>query len=185
MRGLQEWVIWSASSNDMDPYVRLARDTITEYFISGNVINVPSDLPSEMLSEASGVFVSLHLKGELRGCIGTMVPTCENIAMEIIRNSISSATKDPRFSPLTAEELKDLEINVDVLTMPEPVGSTDELDPSKYGVIVTSGYKRGLLLPDLEGVDTVEDQIMICKAKAGILPIEKITLQRFEVVRHT
>ena len=168
----------------MDPYVKLAKDTIDSYIRRKRVIGVPSDLPSEMIENAAGVFVSLHENGDLRGCIGTMMPTCENIATEIIRNAINSATRDPRFSPVTPDELDHLEVKVDVLTTPEDISSFDDLDPRKYGVIVTSGHKRGLLLPDLEGIDSVTDQINISMAKAGIEPGDPITIQRFEVIRH-
>ncbi|HCL89891.1 MAG TPA: AmmeMemoRadiSam system protein A, partial [Candidatus Atribacteria bacterium] len=120
---------------------------------------------------------------DLRGCIGTFMPTQENIAQEIIKNAISAAIDDPRFSPVTVSELEDLSISVDVLSAPEEVKDISQLDPKKYGVIVSSGYKKGLLLPDLEGVDTAEYQIDIAKRKAGIYPGEKVKLYRFEVKR--
>jgi len=128
--------------------------------------------------------VSIHKFGELRGCIGTFEPTTKNVAEEVISNAISSATRDPRFPPIAPGELKDLEYSVDVLTSPEPVESQDKLDHKKYGVIVQSGYSRGLLLPDLEGVDSVEEQITICRQKAGIAPDEPVKLYRFEVKRY-
>ena len=112
------------------------------------------------------------------------MPTQENIAQEIIKNAISAAVDDPRFSPVTASELGDLIISVDVLSPPEEISDISELDPKKYGVIVSSGYKKGLLLPDLEGVDTAEYQIDIAKRKAGIYPDEKVKLYRFEVKRY-
>jgi AmmeMemoRadiSam system protein A len=127
--------------------------------------------------------VSIKKHGELRGCIGTFIPTKANVAEEIVANAISSATQDPRFVPVEDYELGDLEYSVDILTEPEPVLSTDQLDPRKYGVIVECGYRRGLLLPDLAGVDKVEDQIEICRAKAGISPQEPIKLYRFRVER--
>jgi len=130
------------------------------------------------------VFVSIHKHGELRGCIGTFEPAEKNIAEEVITNAINSATRDPRFSPVTPAELADLEYSVDVLTEPEPVTSEAELDPKRYGVIVESGGRRGLLLPDLEGVDTVAQQIEICRSKAGITPHEPVKLYRFEVSRY-
>ncbi len=132
----------------------------------------------------AGVFVSIHKHGELRGCIGTFEPTKDNVAEEIIGNAISSATRDPRFPPMAASELSDLEYSVDVLTPPEPIENKDQLDPKKYGVIVEAGFTRGLLLPDLEGVDAVDHQIDICRQKAGIAPGEPVKLYRFEVKRY-
>jgi AmmeMemoRadiSam system protein A len=135
------------------------------------------------MKQRAGVFVSIKKRGELRGCIGTFMPTRTNVAEEIVANAISSATQDPRFMPVEASELDDLEYSVDILTEPEPVRSTDQLDPRKYGVIVECGYRRGLLLPDLAGVDKVEEQIEICRAKAGISDGEPIRLYRFRVER--
>ena len=112
------------------------------------------------------------------------MPTQENIAQEIIKNAISAAVDDPRFSPVNASELEDLTISVDVLSPPEEISDISELDPKKYGVIVSSGYKKGLLLPDLEGVDTAEEQVDIARRKAGIYPDEKVKLYRFEVKRY-
>ena len=137
-----------------------------------------------MLDNKSAVFVSIHKNGYLRGCIGTIIPITKCVAQEIINNAINASTEDPRFDPVTVDELKDLEINVDVLTLPEDIDDKTMLDPKKYGVIVRSGLKRGLLLPDLEGVDTIDEQISIEKKKAGINDNEKIELQRFEVIRH-
>jgi AmmeMemoRadiSam system protein A len=135
------------------------------------------------MKAGAGVFVSIKKHGELRGCIGTFMPTRMSVAEEIVANAISSATQDPRFMPVEASELGDLEYSVDVLTEPEPVRSIDQLDPKEYGVIVECGFRRGLLLPDLEGVDNVEEQIEICRAKAGISAEEPIRLYRFQVKR--
>jgi len=165
-------------------YVRLARETIENYIKQGKIITPPLGLPEEMINQKAGVFVSLKKKGNLRGCIGTLIPTQENIAQEIIKNAISAAVDDPRFSSVNVSELKDLSISVDVLSAPEEVKDISQLDPKKYGVIVSSGYKKGLLLPDLEGVDTVEYQMDIAKRKAGIYPGEKVKLYRFEVKRY-
>jgi len=165
-------------------YVRLARETIENYIKQGKTITPPPDLPEEMVNQRAGVFVSLKKFDDLRGCIGTFMPTQENIAQEIIRNAISAAVDDPRFSPINASELEDLSISVDILSAPEEVKDVSQLDPKKYGVIVSSGYKKGLLLPDLEGVDTVEYQIEITRRKAGIYPDEKAKLHRFEVKRY-
>jgi len=168
----------------MHPLVRLAKETVEEYVTKGEIISPPLNLPAEMTGEA-GVFVSLKKKGELRGCIGTLQPTRENIALEIIQNAVSAATQDPRFPPVTASELGEIEYSVDVLSEPEKISGKNELDPKKYGVIVTSGERRGLLLPDLEGVDTAEEQIRIAAMKAGIYSAEKIELYRFEVKRYS
>ncbi|MCK4309754.1 MAG: AmmeMemoRadiSam system protein A, partial [Candidatus Atribacteria bacterium] len=153
-------------------YVRLARETIENYIKNGKMISPPNDLPDDMIKQKAGVFVSIKKIGNLRGCIGTFMPTQENIAQEIIKNAISAAVDDPRFPPITVSELNDLTISVDVLSAPEEISDISELNPEKYGVIVSSGYKKGLLLPDLEGVDTAEEQIDIAKRKAGIHPGE-------------
>jgi AmmeMemoRadiSam system protein A len=142
----------------------------------------PKKLTPEMREQA-GVFVSLHKHGQLRGCIGTFEPKERNVAEEIIANAISSSTRDPRFPPVTMSELDDLEYSVDILTKPEPVTDISQLDPKEYGVIVESGWKKGLLLPDLEGVDSVEEQVAICRLKAGISASEPVKLYRFQVRR--
>ena len=174
----------AARRKEADPWVRLAYETIDSRILRGRMPDLPDDLPEEMLNTRAGTFVSIHKDGRLRGCIGTFLPTAENVAREIMGNAVSAALRDPRFDPVRADELPRLEISVDVLGTPEPVSSEAELDVKKYGVIVSSGGKRGLLLPDLDGVDTVEEQIRIASAKAGIREGEKIKLQRFEVVRH-
>ena len=165
-------------------YVKLARETIKEYITSGKKLTPPKDILNELRDKKSGVFVSLKKFGNLRGCIGTFMPVRDSVCSEIIENAISAATADPRFSPVTVDELDDLNISVDILSIPEEVNDIDQLDPRKYGVIVSSGFKKGLLLPDLEGVDTAEYQIKIAKQKAGIYPGEKIKLLRFEVKRY-
>lgn len=175
--------IWSYYPKK-DMYVALAKQTIEVYVKEKRKIDVPNNLPIEMLNKKSGVFVSIHKHGNLRGCIGTFLPIQDCVAKEIIENAISASTRDPRFSAIKEDELKDLEIHVDVLTTPEKIVSKDELDPKKYGVIVSNGFRRGLLLPDLEGVDTVDEQIQIAKQKADIDFSEEISLERFEVVRH-
>lgn len=167
-----------------DAYVQLAYKSVYSYVLEKKVLPVPSDIPEEMLGIRAGAFVSIHEHGRLRGCIGTIGPTCENVAEEIIQNAISASTKDPRFNAITANELEFLEINVDVLGEPENISSMDELDVKRYGVIVSSGRKRGLLLPDLDGVDSVEQQVAIAMQKGGITEDDEIHLQRFEVVRH-
>jgi AmmeMemoRadiSam system protein A len=167
----------------MHHLVELARKSIETFIREGTILKPPDPLPPEM-TEKAGVFVSLKKHGELRGCIGTYMPCCESIGAEIITNAVSAATKDPRFHPVQEEELKDLTYSVDVLTCPEKIHSTDELDPKKYGIIVISGLRRGLLLPDLDGVDTVEEQISITKMKAGIPPHEEVEIYRFRVIRY-
>ena len=167
-----------------DAYVRLARKSLESYILSREVIPIPSDLPEEMLTQKAGAFVSIHKAGQLRGCIGTILPTTECVAKEIINNAISASTKDPRFMPIGPDELPLLDINVDVLGTPEEIASPDELDVKRYGVIVSCGARRGLLLPDLEGVDTVERQIEIARQKGGIDEDEDVKLERFEVIRH-
>lgn len=167
-----------------DSYVRLARQTIETYVRTRKKIQVPEGIPQELQGSRAGVFVSIKKEGRLRGCIGTICAVQTSVAEEIIENAVSAATRDSRFSPIKPEELDKLTISVDVLGDMEKIDSPDELDVKRYGVVVTKGYRRGLLLPNLEGVDTVEDQIAIAKRKAGIGEHEKAALDRFEVVRH-
>ena len=174
----------SKTKGNEDDYVRLARYIIEHYIKTGKRPPLPEGLPGEMLSNRAGVFVSLKKHGNLRGCIGTIGPVTKNIAEEISRNAVSAGFEDPRFDSLEPHELDDLVYSVDVLAEPEFITSPDELDVTRYGVIVTCGHKRGLLLPNLEGVDTVEKQIDIARQKAGISKFEPYSLERFEVVRH-
>jgi AmmeMemoRadiSam system protein A/AmmeMemoRadiSam system protein B len=167
-----------------DPYVHLARHSLETYIATSRSAKLPAGLPEEMMGNQAGVFVSLKKHGSLRGCIGTIAPVTESIAKEILRNAVSAGMEDPRFPPVTKEELEELVYSVDVLSPAEPISSMEELDAGRYGVIVTSGRKRGLLLPNLEGVDTVEQQVAIARKKAGIYDNETISLERFEVVRH-
>jgi AmmeMemoRadiSam system protein A len=167
----------------MHPITELAKETIETYVKSGKRLSTPKNLTPEMKQQA-GVFVSVHKLGDLRGCIGTFEPQQKNVAEEVITNAISSATQDPRFNPIEEDELKDLDYSVDVLTKPEPVEDKSQLDPKKYGVIVQAGWRRGLLLPDLEGVDSADYQIDICRQKGGIGPDEPVKLYRFEVKRY-
>jgi AmmeMemoRadiSam system protein A len=165
------------------PVVVLARETIENYVRERKVVAAPETLAPEMEQKA-GVFVSLHKGGELRGCIGTIQPHQPNVALEVIQNAISASTQDPRFPPVRSNELADLDISVDILQPAEPIESMAQLDPKRYGVIVQSGWRRGLLLPDLEGVDTAEYQVEIARRKAGIGPREPVQLYRFEVKRY-
>jgi MEMO1 family protein len=166
----------------LSPLVSLARQAMEAYIRERKIIQVTEPTPE--MREQAGVFVCIKKEGELRGCIGTFEPTQDNVADEIIANAISTATHDPRFEPVRPAELKDLEYTVDVLTRPEPVSGPDQLDAKKYGVIVEAGFRRGLLLPDLEGVDTVDEQINISRQKAGIGPDEPVKLYRFQVKRY-
>lgn len=172
------------SRDNQDDYARLARTAVETYIYAGRAAKIPSDLPDEMLDRRAGVFVTLNINGRLRGCIGTIEPSSDSIAQEIINNGISACSRDPRFVKVTKEELPYIQYSVDVLGDVEDVESEDELDCRRYGVIVTSGSKRGLLLPDLDGVDSVKRQVEIARQKAGIGDDEDFTLQRFEVVRH-
>jgi len=146
-------------------------------------MDVPIYVTEEMINNKRGVFVSLKKFGELRGCIGTVFPITENIAKEIMRNAVEAGEGDPRFNNVSEEELEDIVFSVDVLTEPIET-SKEELDPKKYGVIVRSGRKSGLLLPDLTGVDTIEQQISIVLNKAMISSNDNYTIEKFEVIRH-
>lgn len=167
-----------------DPYVKLARHTIETWLRTGELPRVPEELPGELYSRRAGAFVSLKEDGRLRGCIGTTRAVQGSLAEEIMHNAVSACSQDPRFSPVELWEAERLTITVDVLGDTQRISSPDELDVKRYGVIVTKGGRRGLLLPNLEGVDTVEQQIAIAKQKAGISEQEKVALERFEVVRH-
>jgi AmmeMemoRadiSam system protein A len=163
--------------------VALARASLEHFLEKGGILPVPDSLSGELGGRA-GVFVSLKKQGELRGCIGTFQPTRVNITTEIIYNAISAGTEDPRFYPVELEEMDEISISVDILEAPQIVDNIDTLDPQKYGVIVKKGRRSGLLLPMLEGVDTVAEQISIAKQKAGIGAEEEIELYRFTVTRY-
>ncbi len=168
-----------------DPWVQLAWQSVESYVLERRITAVPAGLPEDLIKTRAGAFVSIHKQGRLRGCIGTIAPTRTSLAEEIIHNAVSASSNDPRFEPIRPDELKWLEISVDVLGEPEDIFSENELDVKRYGVIVTSGHRRGLLLPDLDGVDTVQQQVSIARQKAGIGPKEQVSLQRFQVIRHT
>ncbi|MDR0557914.1 MAG: AmmeMemoRadiSam system protein A [Treponema sp.] len=170
-----------------DPYVRLAINAIERFVKTGKIMAPPAsskDTPAEMLEKRAGVFVSVKKDGALRGCIGTIAPVRKNIALEIIENGVSAVSRDPRFPPVEEEELESLAYSVDILSPPEAIGDSSALDVVKYGVIVSCGNRRGLLLPNLDGVDSVEEQIAIALRKGGIQPSEPYALERFEVERH-
>ncbi|MGC9529965.1 MAG: AmmeMemoRadiSam system protein A [Candidatus Bipolaricaulaceae bacterium] len=166
-----------------DPYVRLARLAVETYVRSGEVVSPPPNLPEDLTQGRAGAFVSLKRDGELRGCIGTIAPTAPTLAQEIIQNAIRAASEDPRFPPVSVGELAQLSVTVDVLSPAQPCSPAD-LDPRKYGVIVESGWHRGLLLPDLPGVDSAEEQLRIAKLKAGLPADHPCRLLRFTVERH-
>lgn len=167
-----------------DEYVRLARTALEAFVRTKAITKVPKDASPELREQRTGAFVCIKKQGHLRGCIGTIEPVMGNVGEEIIMNAMSVAVRDTRFEPVTADELDLLTYTVDVLTTPEPVNSADELDVKKYGIIVVSGDKRGVLLPDLDSVNTVEEQIRIAKMKAGIKDKEQFEIQRFKIVRH-
>lgn len=174
----------AAIKNAEDEYVRLARASVEHYVRTGRRLEMPDGLPGDMTRRRAGVFVSLHEDGRLRGCIGTIAPVTPCVAREIIDNGVSASSRDPRFNPVEPEELDKLVYSVDVLEPPEKISSPSQLDVKKYGVIVTKGGRRGLLLPNLDGVNSVEEQIAIAKQKAGIAQGENVELERFEVTRH-
>ncbi|HCW54031.1 MAG TPA: AMMECR1 domain-containing protein [Clostridium sp.] len=171
--------------NSNNPYTKLARENLMYYYSHGSKITDLSNIPEELLNKKSGVFVSLKKFGSLRGCIGTILPVTDSIAQEIINNSISAAMNDPRFPAIEEEELYDIDISVDVLTTPVKA-EKEELNPKHYGVIVSKGYKKGLLLPDLEGIDTVEKQLQIACDKGEIDYFsDNYNIEKFEVIRYS
>lgn len=170
----------------MHPLVSLAKEAVEAYIQEGKIILVPKKFPQEFLNQKAGVFVTIEKKGELRGCIGTYLPTKENIVKEVISNAITAATQDDRFGPVQKEELPDLSYTVYILSEPQPVKNFQELDPKKYGIIVKSGVKSGLLLPDLEGVETIEEQFFIACQKAGINPAhEPVAIYKFTAKKYS
>jgi len=168
-----------------DPYVLLAKKSLTHYLRTGEILKADAQkLIVEMLNKRAGVFVSIKKGGKLRGCIGTIVPVRKNVAEEIIYNTLSAATEDTRFKPIEEREFEELIFSVDILSESIPVTMREELDAKKYGVIVKSGRKTGLLLPDIEGVNTPQEQIEIALDKAGIRANESYILECFTVERH-
>lgn len=172
-------------TSDHHPLVQLARATIERYVREKHRLK-PSEAPAPVEGEPAGVFVTLHTRstGELRGCIGTISPAEKSLVQEVINNAISAATRDPRFPPVRPEELDDLVIDVSVLYPPEPIESEAELDPKRYGVIVQRGWQRGLLLPDIEGIDDVKTQLWYARRKAGLGDQEPVELFRFRVEKY-
>ncbi len=167
-----------------DPYVVLARNALEHFVRFHRKTRHPGGLTEAMTSRRAGVFVMIKKHGELRGCVGTMLPTCRSIAEEIMQNAIRAGLKDPRFPPVAEDELESLSYTVDILGEIEPIQSKDELDPGKYGIIVRRGGDMGILLPNLEGVNTAEEQLTLALQKGGIGSDQKYTMERFEVERH-
>ncbi|NLB08938.1 MAG: AmmeMemoRadiSam system protein A [Clostridiales bacterium] len=171
-----------------DPYVALAKHTVENYIRTGRKPPLtPAEqaaLPQEITAGKAGAFVTIHKQGQLRGCIGTIQPSYGTLAEEIMSNAVAAGTRDPRFRPIGLDELSELEYSVDVLRPPEPITDSSELDIKRYGVIVSRGLRKGLLLPNLDGISSIEQQIDIARQKAGIGRSEPVELERFEVVRH-
>lgn len=170
---------------DEHPLVQLARRTIETYVCTGHKLK-PDEAPPGIEDHPAGAFVTIHRgrSGDLRGCIGTIEATQDSLVREVINNAISAATRDPRFPPVAPDELDDLRIDVSVLHRAEPIQSLDQLDPKVYGVIVQRGWRRGLLLPDIEGIDDPETQVRYARMKAGIGPHEPIEMERFRVEKY-
>jgi len=181
-----EMIMFSSASTTHHPLVQLARATIAAYVQEGRLLK-PTETPAPIEGDPAGVFVTIHIasSGDLRGCIGTIEPTEASLAQETIRNAIAAATRDPRFSPIGPHELGDLEIDVSVLYPPEPIESIEQLDPQRYGVIVQRGGRRGLLLPDIPGIDDAKTQVAFARQKAWIGPDEPVKLFRFRVDKYT
>lgn len=172
----------------MNYYTNLAKKAIENYIINGKVIQASKTLPKEMLKKKSGVFVTIKKNGKIRGCVGTWFPTKQNIAEEIINNAISAAINDYRFGIVQKKELPYLSYTVYILGKLQLVKNIKELNPKKYGVLVktlTFPFKSALLLPDLEGIDSVEKQIVLVCQKGKINPLkEKFIIYKFKVEKH-
>lgn len=178
----EEVIELNRSGEKLNPAI-LARKVLDFYLKEGSLPELLGDLPPEYYSRA-GVFVSLKKDGQLRGCIGTVEPVRDNLAEEIAANAVSAAVRDPRFTPVDKEELSSLSVSVDILGPMERINSEEELDPHQYGVLVRSGSRNGLLLPNLEGINTVKEQLDIARRKAGIMPGQPEELYRFKVTRY-
>jgi MEMO1 family protein len=163
------------------PLLHHARQVLTEHFAGRDWRRA---LPEAATCPSRGCFVSLKLGGRLRGCIGTVLPARASLEEEVAENALAAATRDPRFAPLRPTELAFVRLSLDLLTVPVPIGSLEELDARRYGVLLRRGNRLGVLLPDIPGVDSPEQQIAICLEKAGLPPSVDYTLERFEVERH-
>lgn len=173
--------------HDIHPLVRLAAEAVEAFVRDRRIIAPPVDLFERhpQAANRAGAFVCLKARGQLRGCIGTTEPTQATLAVEVIENAVAAATRDPRFDPVDAVELAELVITVDVLSNPEPVADEMQLDHRRYGVIVRAGVRHGVLLPDIEHINSVYEQLVTVRLKAGIGPSEPVELFRFEVTRYT
>ena len=167
-----------------DNYIKLAKKAVQKA-VTGRDQEGIKKLKESLPDDSRGAFVTLkRTSGELRGCIGTYTPVTDSLGEEIIRNASSAALEDPRFTPVKPDELREITVSVDVLSRPE-VCNKEDLDPEKYGIILEKGSRSGLLLPDLGGIDSVEEQLEVTKNKAGIPPgDENYVIKRFEVERH-
>ncbi len=172
----------NSSERNVNP-ADLAREVLEYYLKEGSMPKMPVELPPEY-EERAGVFVSLKKAGQLRGCIGTVEPVRENLAEEIAANAVAAAVRDPRFPAVSREELAELSVSVDILGPMEPVQDEADLDPARYGVLVRCGNRSGLLLPNLEGINNVDEQLDIARRKAGIQPAAHMELYRFKVTRY-
>ena len=174
------------NDNNISAPVQLAKETVTRLLTQSNLPENGNDIVSSVLwNEHKSCFVSIKTKnGDLRGCIGTLSPVQESLDKEIIANAVSASTRDPRFPPMTKDELSNVVFSVDVLSEAEPIESITQLNPKMYGVIVSKGYRHGVLLPDLEGVDTAEQQVQIAAMKAGLYDLDGVKLERFTVTRY-
>lgn len=170
-------------SSCQNPYVKLSRDSLNHYFTTNHLMAVPHNIPCELKQNQSGVFVSLIKEGELRGCVGTTLPETDSIAQEIIRNTIQAATRDYRFSKITLEELNNIEISIDIISRPSQA-TKEELNPKKYGILVTQGSKKGVVLPNSPGINTVNAQIKLACKRANININENYELEKFETNRY-
>ncbi len=165
------------------PYISLATNSIRHYLVSGFPLLCPEPLGDEF-KQRKGVFVSLKRNGQLRGCIGSLRPQHENLADEIIHNALKAATQDPRFDSISLQELPEIAVSIDVLSPLEKIDDPALLDCREYGLSVHHQDKQGVLLPNLDGIDTVQDQLRVCLKKAGIDAAAPYEMHRFQVQRY-
>lgn len=170
----------------MNHYIKLAQDAIESFIKEKKIIRAGKDLPVEFYNRRAGVFVTIFNHKELRGCIGTYLATKDNLAEEIISNAVAACSRDDRFPKITIQELPELNYEVSILSEPKFVSDLGRLDAKKYGVITLCADGRsGLLLPDIEGVDTVEEQIAIAARKGGIdIERDDFEVYSFTVEKH-
>ena len=180
----RERLIAKEKAEKADVYVRLARQAIETYIATKRVMKLSETFDPNITKRKAGVFVTIRRDGELRGCIGTIKAKKKCVGEEIIANAIAAACKDERFEPLQPDQLDNLIISVDVIQNLIPILGVADLDSQLYGVMVEWQDHHAVLLPNLPGIDTPEQQISVAKRKAGIDEDEEITLYRFEVKRH-